>query len=279
MNAITPVLGLRNANGIPVVNSREVAEHFEKRHDNVLRDIEALILPPSDLRVGTESMAYGTNAPVKSWFVESPYIDPNGLSRRSFDMTRDGFSLLVMGWTGAKAMRFKVAYIDAFNRMEETLRNRPPVDLNDAATLRNLLIDYSGRVLALEQVNAEMAPKAAALDRISAKDGESSLQQASKELFGRANAIFPVLHAIGWIYRRDTWCPYQEYVSRGFLAVREIECPDGKARSQTVITPKGRAKLAEGLSGLRQAAAAPGSIVLEALGVQAVSVLKDAGYL
>jgi hypothetical protein len=46
---------------------------------------------------------------------------------RTYDMTRDGFTLLAMGFTGDAALRFKLAYIDAFNRMEAGLRSAPPV--------------------------------------------------------------------------------------------------------------------------------------------------------
>jgi Rha family phage regulatory protein len=69
----------------PVVNSRDVARHFEKRHDNVLRDIEA-ICHASELRDG--------------WFREIRAEHPTVAGRfdRSFDLTRQGFTLLVMGW-------------------------------------------------------------------------------------------------------------------------------------------------------------------------------------
>ncbi|MBP2150103.1 phage regulator Rha-like protein [Xanthobacter flavus] len=54
---------------------------------------------------------------------------PRGGTRqvRSFDMTRDGFTLLAMGFTGAKALKFKLAYIAEFNAMEEALKAPPPV--------------------------------------------------------------------------------------------------------------------------------------------------------
>jgi Rha family phage regulatory protein len=62
----------------PVVNSRDVAEHFGERHDNVLRDIEALTTA-SELRAS-------------NWFREVVYLDAKGESRASFDLTRQGFT-------------------------------------------------------------------------------------------------------------------------------------------------------------------------------------------
>ena len=96
---------------VVVANSRDVAAFFGKRHDHVLRDIGNLTkATPPDL----------------GWFLDAPYRDAKGEYRPSWDMTRDGFTLLVMGYTGQDAMRFKVAYIQAFNRMEEALKAKTP---------------------------------------------------------------------------------------------------------------------------------------------------------
>lgn len=97
--------------GKVVANSREVAEAFEKRHDHVLRDIDHL-------------MAVAPECAPKFGETSDMVAMPQGGTRtsRSFDMDRDGFALLAMGFTGAKALRFKLAYIEAFNRMEAELR-------------------------------------------------------------------------------------------------------------------------------------------------------------
>lgn len=95
--------------GRAVTNSREVADVFDKRHDNVLRDIDKLLkcIDSSDLR--------------NALFVESYQPDGQGIDRRTFDISRDGFALLAMGFTGAKALRFKLQYIEAFNAMEAAI--------------------------------------------------------------------------------------------------------------------------------------------------------------
>src|SRR4030095_460391 len=86
--------------GTPVVNSRDVATVFEKEHKNVLRDIDAL-LHGSNLSGGSGG-----------WFRELQSEHPaiSGRFDRSFNLTRDGFTLLMMGWTGERAMQFKVRY-------------------------------------------------------------------------------------------------------------------------------------------------------------------------
>ena len=94
-------------NGTPVVSSRTVATIFEKRHDNILRDIDALL--------------NFEDSSTQEWFFASSYKDPSGKSNREYFMTRDGFSLLAMGFNSKKALQFKVAFIKRFNEMERRL--------------------------------------------------------------------------------------------------------------------------------------------------------------
>lgn len=97
--------------GIVVASTLEIAKFFDKRHDNVLRDIENLQKElPKDF--------YLLN------FEERNYIDERGKTYPMYILTRDGFSLLAMGFTGAKALQFKVRYIEAFNKMEAELINQ-----------------------------------------------------------------------------------------------------------------------------------------------------------
>ena len=101
----------------PRVDSRFVAQFFEKRHDHVLRDVENLIAP----KFGEieESVSGLSQAFIKRNFALSSYKDNRGRSQKAYAMTRDGFTMLVMGYTGQKAMRFKEQYIRRFNEMEQ----------------------------------------------------------------------------------------------------------------------------------------------------------------
>ena len=96
------------ADGQIVVSSRNIAEHFEKRHADVLAGIE---------NIKTE------NSAVTPMFCETTYTAGTGKAYKEYLMNRDGFSLLVMGFTGKKALEWKIKYIQAFNAMEEELRN------------------------------------------------------------------------------------------------------------------------------------------------------------
>lgn len=106
-----PALSVKDGN--VVANSRDVADYFEKRHADVLRSIDCIV----------------NDAPeAKRNFALSNYISDlgDGLERsyRCFEMTKDGFALLAMSFTGQKALQFKLAYIAQFNAMEEELREQ-----------------------------------------------------------------------------------------------------------------------------------------------------------
>lgn len=103
-------------NNEAVVSSREIAERFEKRHDHVIRDIETLL---GNIADNFAPQKWGT----KSMFHEATF-ENRGKQYPMYLMNRDGFGLLVMGFTGKKALEWKLKYIEAFNKMEATLRGQ-----------------------------------------------------------------------------------------------------------------------------------------------------------
>ncbi|WP_129600471.1 Rha family transcriptional regulator [Anaerophilus nitritogenes] len=108
-------LGLKAKNDEAVASSRVIAEKFDKRHDNVIRDIEKLI----------EGIPKIEETPVHRYFIKTNYIHEQNKQRyKEYLMTRDGFTLLAMGFTGAKALKWKLKYIKAFNRMEKFIREK-----------------------------------------------------------------------------------------------------------------------------------------------------------
>lgn len=94
---------------VTVVTSLDVAETFGKEHRRVLQDIR-------DLKCSEEFRLHN--------FVQSSYVNEQGHNQSMFIMTKDGFTLLAMGYTGEKAMKFKEAYINQFNQMEELLKGK-----------------------------------------------------------------------------------------------------------------------------------------------------------
>ena len=97
---------LSTQNGEPVASSRQIAENFGKEHKDVLRAIENI---------------KAQNCALTSMFFEATYTAGTGKAYPMYLMKRDGFSLLVMGFTGKAALEWKLKYIAAFNAMEKQL--------------------------------------------------------------------------------------------------------------------------------------------------------------
>lgn len=120
--------------------------------------------------------------------------------------------------------------------------------------------ERANRVIALEGENAmlgarveHLAPKAAALDLIANKSGSENISTTAKGLRVRPGDLFAFLDEKGWVFRaRDgaPWRAYQAKIDAGYLAVRETpdRTRDDRSFMQVLVTPKGRAKLAEMLT-------------------------------
>ncbi len=118
---VKPVVILHD--GKAITASQAVAGYFGKEHKNVLRSIENIKadLPEDFNRLNFE--------PVE-------FFDAKGEKRPAYELTRDAFTLLAMGFTGKTALAFKLAYIQAFNRMEmELLDTRRPLPQDPAPVL------------------------------------------------------------------------------------------------------------------------------------------------
>lgn len=112
----SPAVELSLENDRPMASSTQIAWHFNKRHADVLRAIENIKTLISDDNYHERNFA----------FMSLETEAGHGAVRQSpaYLMTRDGFALLAMGFTGKRAMAWKIKYIEAFNRMEAALRDK-----------------------------------------------------------------------------------------------------------------------------------------------------------
>ena len=107
---IAPSISL--VNGIPTTTSVDIAQRFEKSHDAVLKAVRRIMAECSnDFRLVN--------------FDESSYVNEQGKPQPAYQLTRDGFTLVAMGFTGKKALAWKIRYIEAFNAMEAALSKKP----------------------------------------------------------------------------------------------------------------------------------------------------------
>lgn len=135
---------INNSNGTLTVSSLQIADDFGKQHKHIIKNIENLLGETSDEKSSNLTAQISV---IKNFFIESTYADSYGRPQKCYDITRDGFSLLVMGFTGKKALEWKIKYIEAFNAMEEQLKSK---------------LDYSGLspqlqyLISLEQKTKEL---------------------------------------------------------------------------------------------------------------------------
>ena len=109
--------------GQPYTSSLDVADYFHKRHDNVIQSIQRLLRDcPDEFNL--------------LHFQEIKSLDSRNREQLTFKLSRDGFALLAMGFTGEKALKWKIDYINAFNWMEADLTRRNLKEGNQAQQQR-----------------------------------------------------------------------------------------------------------------------------------------------
>ena len=138
-------LVFRGQNDQVITTSLLVAETFEKEHRNVLKSIRKLMS--------------ATNVAVAQMFDETTYVNEQGKEQPMFFMNRDGFTLLAMGFSGEKALKFKVDYINAFNEMEAELKSQQTKQLSAAESLLQsvqLLVAHERQLAIIEQNQKNM---------------------------------------------------------------------------------------------------------------------------
>jgi phage antirepressor YoqD-like protein len=228
-----PVQVLIGASPGPLtMSSRDIAELTGKEHRHVVRDIEVMF---QGLELGPEGYAQTWTHP------------QNGQSYREFLLPKDLTLTLIAGYS----VKLRKAIIDRWQVLEG--RHADPIAvLNDPAAMRGLLLTYTEKVLALEAVNAELTPKAAALDRLALADGDLSITETAKALGVRPKDLFAKLQQDQWIYKRPGgrhWLGYQLRIQAGLLThkVTTVARSDGseKVVEQVLVTPKGLTKLAQ----------------------------------
>ena len=139
-------LVFKGQNDQVITTSLKVAEKFKKEHRNVLKSIRKLMT--------------AKNVAVAKMFDEQMYVNDQGKEQPMFYMNRDGFTLLAMGFTGDKAIDFKVEYINAFNTMEAELKSQQTKQLSAAESLLQsvqLLVAHEQEIARLKAQNENLS--------------------------------------------------------------------------------------------------------------------------
>ncbi|KRK80262.1 phage regulatory protein/antirepressor Ant [Companilactobacillus nodensis] len=206
-----------------VTSSLQVAETFNKNHRDVLRAVD-------DLKEGV----------AQNWadlFYEDTYTHPqNKQQYRIIYMNRDGFTLLAMGFTGKKAMKFKLKYIEAFNKMESHIKTGGFKVPSTMAEALRLAADQQ------EQIET-MKPKVNYFDQIMASKSLMITTTIAKDYGMSAKAFNDLLKKLKIQYKLGgIWYLHSKYQDKGWVS-SSTRMIDGNPRTLTKWTQKGRVGL------------------------------------
>lgn len=201
-----------NQNGMSLTNSLLVAKKFGKEHKHILDSIRKI-------------MSTAENSAVSSMFAKSTYLNEQNHTQPMIVMNRDGFTLLAMGFTGKQAIQFKVDYINAFNQMEQALKNPAPMsELEILVKSAQTLLEQSKRLdmveQRLDQMEQEREENGRLLLEVRLSDNkvpEMSLRDKIRQLVNRYTAATN-------IDQRDVWHKiYEELYYKYKISIRSYK--------------------------------------------------------
>lgn len=213
-------LVFQNSNGNDVTTSLIVAQVFGKEHKNVVRDIENLSCSENFNRLNFERITYK---------------DARNREQTAYEMTKDGFSFLVMGYTGAKAGEFKERFINEFNRRESLLKDDDYILMRSQQILQKRLEASEEKIKQLEsqaeqqqetielqqQELTQSAPKVSYYDNHLQSVNTQTSTQAAKQIGMDAEKLHKKLKEIGIIYRQSgQWILHAPYSTWGMHSTR-----------------------------------------------------------
>lgn len=177
----------------PVTTSLNVADVFGKNHRDVMRNIKNLT---------------AQNYAVKNMFVKGTYVNKRNQTWPMYYMNKDGFSILVMGFTGKRATKFKLDYISAFNAMQKQLSNQNPIS--------SLINAPKSKILSIaaktERQHEKDLPKVHYYDKSMRNPGTMTTTVIAKDYGMSAWELNRLLNKLGIIYKQGkSWVLYSKY--------------------------------------------------------------------
>lgn len=227
--------------GTPVTDSLKVAGVFGKQHKNIIQAVRNLL-------------GSAENSAHARWFYESTYLDAQGKQRPMFVMNRDGFSLLAMGLTGAKALQFKVAFIEQFNKMEEIVKqvaqhSQPNLPTTFAEALR-LAATQAEQIEKQQKQIEEERPRVLFSQAVETSQDSILIGELAKLICQNGvdigeKRLFTWLRSSGYLCQQGERYnqPTQKALEMGLFELRKVTINVGdhtKVRTTTKVTGKGQ---------------------------------------
>lgn len=204
-----------------LTNSLLVAEKFGKEHRRVMQDIR-------ELGCSEEFRLHN--------FVQSSYINSQNKEMPMIIMTKDGFTLLAMGYTGDMAMKFKEEYIAAFNTMEQTLKSggfQVPTSFREALLLA---AEQQEKIEAQQKQLAEQAPEVLFANAVETSQKSCLVGELAKIL--RQNGVdIGEKRLFTWMRENGYLCSYGERYNHPTQKSMDLELFEMK--KTTITKPSG----------------------------------------
>jgi len=225
------LINIEKKDGVLLVSSREVAERFGKEHKHVLESIT---------NIGQQM----STAEFSALFKNSTYKASNGKTNPEYLLTRDGFSLLAMGFTGAKALEWKLKYLEAFNKMEEVIKTGGIPHGKELIALAVIeaqkVIEDQGRQI------QELIPKGVFADSVAASHTTILIGELAKILKQNGvdtgqNRLFQWMRDNGYLINRkgtDYSMPTQRSMEMGLFEIKETSISHSDGHITVNKTPK-----------------------------------------
>lgn len=212
-----------------VVSSRDVAEKFQKLHKDVLESIRQILA--------------AENSATKLFFETT--FESRGKQYPEFLMNRDGFSLLAMGFTGKEALQWKLKYIEAFNRMEQELKQqfKAPTTLKEAL---RLALEQQEKIEEQQKAIEEAKPKVLFAEAVASSKTTILIGELAKMLKQNGidigqNKLFAWLRDNGYLIKRqgsDYNMPSQYSMNLGLFEIKETSITHADGHITINRTPK-----------------------------------------
>lgn len=230
-------LVFKGANDQALTNSLLVAEKFGKKHYHVIDSIRNLL-----------------NSHEKSgqYFVLDTYVDNSGKENPMYVMNRDGFTLLVMGFTGEKALQFKIDYIEAFNKMEQTIKSGNYLVPHSFSEALMLAAKQQEQIEEQQKKIKQDAPKVLFADAVSTSQRSCLVSELAKIIQQNGvnigqNRLFQWLRDNGYLCAKGQYYnqPTQRAMEMGLFEIKQttINKPDGSILVTTTTKVSGKGQV------------------------------------
>lgn len=233
-------IAIESTETVQTINSKEVAEMLETRHDSLMRKINTINKDFTDHKIV-----------LSEYWLESQYFDRSGKSNRCYEITKKGCEFLAHKTTGTKGNLFTARYMDKFEEMEKALKTLSPPreELSDMEILSRAVLISNTKIQELTGQVEDLKPKADFAENFLTKPGDVSMDELAQILCSNGLIDYGVIKLFQWMRnngyikkRQGANVPTQRSLDLKIMRLAEKTSNIGRSmfmHLQARVTPKG----------------------------------------